>query len=710
MKIFFRRILFSFYIVLICSFSFLSTPRASVLESAVLQSGSAAERQFWDKIKIIKSIFQDKVDDVALAATILYGGSSSGILSSEYDENFDKSEFTSQVNGIKSAAESNELDEKYGKSGDKTDILLAALIVMIDSSWGKIDEDGNVSYDFFNAKYSDEKYKYALAGSRLVGNMTDTDCTQDVLCDLGNTGANVFNAAFCGVGSLFDLVTSPFQALQGIAIGDTENMSKQQAQRFVTMPNVCSNGFIGGTYESIRNMSEDTEEARAKKQAAKDNIADGIIKLAELYRQLFKEDDDSCVATTSSGDYTSWKQYDDEWADIAIGDRNVKAVGCLATSVAIQIARSGTQITNLPDGYTNFNPGAFVTTLNKNGGFTSGGAFQWTGFQGLASNWKIGDSHDTNISDTATLAKTLSSELSSAAEGKYQKFIVIQIHHDGSSQHWVAVDSVSDSDVTIFDPGSSKGNTLDNNYSGWVVDSYRVMYATDVQNGQTGTSDGSGSTTNNACDSSGSIDGLIHFIGTIEGVSDSCTVRGKEGYKSYKDAADKSDVGKTTAWGITQKSDKALAESSGYSEFYDDMSNGCVEKSYIDQMLVDLLNGYVDIIKAAYIKESGGKNLTEYQYHALASVYHQWPAGAVNLFVPKLAQTSDLKTYDIYEFFLNHTGIGGIQGGLNRREAEYHLLYNGNYYLEKVGDATISESYWKKRVEVYNSENVNNQH
>ena len=213
---------------------------------------------------------------------------------------------------------------------------------------------------------------------------------------------------------------------------------------------------------------------------------------------------------------------------------------------------------------------------------------------------------------------------------------------------------------------------------------------------------------NSSCDSDveASMAKFIEFLGKIEGVSASCTVRGKEGYSTYYDSADQTNVGKTTAYGITQLPQRALAESLGYNNFYDDMSNGCVEKDYIDKMLSKYLSENLETVKAKYSEVSGGKTLKDYQYYVLVSLYHHWPYGCFNLFIPYLASVSDFKTYDVYEYFLSHTGVNGIQGGLNRREAEYHLLYNGNFALEKVMDATISESYWKKRVEVYNSESV----
>ena len=163
------------------------------------------------------------------------------------------------------------------------------------------------------------------------------------------------------------------------------------------------------------------------------------------------------------------------------------------------MARSGTQIVNLPGNYSSFNPGALVTTLNNNGGFVDGGAFTWSGYTSIAPNWRIGDSVNVGTGDNATLAEMLSNELSTPVDGQFQKFIVLQIHHNGSSQHWVAVDSVNGNEVKILDPGGPSGNTLDENYSGWVVETYRVMYATDVEFGKIGTS------TSTECQTSGDI-------------------------------------------------------------------------------------------------------------------------------------------------------------------------------------------------------------
>ena len=373
------------------------------------------------------------------------------------------------------------------------DLLTAATIVMIDSSG-------------WVGSYSDESYQKALAGTGLVGNMADSPKTKFL--------ASIFNGVFCTVGFAADLVTggaavdiatTGFNLTAPITnyaeFGSSAFLSNpaQRISRYYTMARICKDGFIGGTYTSVQDITD--EEIY---QGKKDKIAEEIIGLAEQFRAMGSSGGDDCIVNpSSSGAFATWKQYAEEWGSLPVGGGGtMSSIGCLVTSVAIQMARSGTAISNLPSGYSNFNPGAFVTTLNDNGGVDGGGAFYWTGWDSIASNWKAGDSVSTSISDTATLAKTLSQELSTGAEGQYQKFIVLQIHHNGSSQHWVAVDSVNGDQVTIFDPGA-EGTTLDDNYSGWVVDSYRILYATDVMQGQTGSS--SSGSLPDYCETSGEI-------------------------------------------------------------------------------------------------------------------------------------------------------------------------------------------------------------
>lgn len=258
--------------------------KAGTMENNVVNGGTAAEKQFWSKVKAIKSVFGDKVDDVALAATILYAGNSSSVLKAEYDEDYNEDEYKSEINYVSSTGgiessdtdneSSSEQQDSYGQTKGKADLLLAATIVMLDSSGF--------------STYSDEKYEEALAGNRLVGNMVEDDCDENDKCDLAslglNVGANIYNAIFCGVGALFDTASTPLQFGLHIFNGEeTENdFIETKAQRYVTMTNVCKYGYIGGTVSNVRNTTDKKVQKAQKKKIAKE-----IIKLANEYRKIY---------------------------------------------------------------------------------------------------------------------------------------------------------------------------------------------------------------------------------------------------------------------------------------------------------------------------------------------------------------------------------------------------------------------------------------
>ena len=89
----------------------------------------------------------------------------------------------------------------------------------------------------------------------------------------------------------------------------------------------------------------------------------------------------------------------------------------------------------------------------------------------------------------------------------------------------------------------------------------------------------------------------------------------------------------------------------------------------------------------------------------MALIYHHWPVGVHSL-ISELVKLDDVRSYEAYHWYLRYNGLGGAQGGLNRREVEYHLLYNGNYEADRVYDVVDTKEYWAKRVEVYKSEQV----
>ena len=449
------------------------------------------ERQFYQKIHIIKSIFRNSIDEVALASAVLhrYTGVDTAY-EREYEKDFSEEKYTQSWRDIFSVrsqifSSDDSDDDSDDKSlfkftaeekaqieaNEKISLLTTAAIVMIDSN--------------HFGTYSDVCFKDALAGDQLVNND-------------GNSGifGDFINAFVCHVYSETTLL-NPLEYISNIFNNDNFLVTAESAKnRFVNTTKVCENGFVGGLYNGVSKIKDENQKESLKKYYAQQ-----IIDLSNYYKRLYGDgvqENGNCSVNIAgvTGDFSSWRQGDSKWGGLSLGgSSSVANAGCLVTSISMLIARSGTRIGTLPSGYNEFNPGAFVETLNHNGGFSGGGNFAWKGFEAIAPNWGVGDFVSLGVSSNKALAQAISKELSTGyGDGNYQKFLVLQIHHAKSSQHWVAVNGVENDVVTIYDPGLG-ASTLDEKYSNWVVDGYKVMYAKDVLFGQTGTV----SNMNNAC-------------------------------------------------------------------------------------------------------------------------------------------------------------------------------------------------------------------
>lgn len=152
----------------------------------------------------------------------------------------------------------------------------------------------------------------------------------------------------------------------------------------------------------------------------------------------------SCRET---GDYANWKQCNMPWSGIQMGksSSNICDIGCLVTSLAIQIERSGTELT-----VSEFDPGVLVKSLNANGAFSSGGSLN-TYNMPIAPNFKYVGSvslSGTRLNKATTIKKY-------ADQGYY---IVIKAK---SNQHWVALNYVDGENIYIFDPNRNITNIWD---------------------------------------------------------------------------------------------------------------------------------------------------------------------------------------------------------------------------------------------------------
>lgn len=152
----------------------------------------------------------------------------------------------------------------------------------------------------------------------------------------------------------------------------------------------------------------------------------------------------ACSSGSIAGDYTSWKQNQGTWTAIPLGNSKytIRSAGCLVTSVAIQIAKSGTLVN-----VSNFDPGVFVEHLNKNGGFTSEGDFYWNSpaNSGITPNFKFA-----GLIDLAGTKSEKTSTIKSYQDQGYYIVIRAQTH-----QHWVSLDKVVGNEVYIFDPATN---------------------------------------------------------------------------------------------------------------------------------------------------------------------------------------------------------------------------------------------------------------
>jgi len=174
------------------------------------------------------------------------------------------------------------------------------------------------------------------------------------------------------------------------------------------------------------------------------------------------------IGNIDAGSFDSWLQCDSNWGDIHLGSTShtICSAGCAATSIAIQIARSGVPLSL----NGNLNPGSFVSALNQNGGFTSGGAIYWGKASVVAPNFQYNNSDGLKGNSSSKIA-TLANYLLSG-----NNYIVAHVNgskNGTTSNHWVAVTGVTNSDVMMIDP-SGRGTSLNSAYGLEYLDEIRI--------------------------------------------------------------------------------------------------------------------------------------------------------------------------------------------------------------------------------------------
>ena len=169
-----------------------------------------------------------------------------------------------------------------------------------------------------------------------------------------------------------------------------------------------------------------------------------------------------CVST---GDFAGWKQCGMSWSNTPMGSsgRTLCNIGCLVTSVSMQIAKSG-----VPTNISNFNPGTFVEFLNKNGGFVSGGNFVWAGATKAAPSFVYQGS-------VSVLGMTKQQKLDKLKSLVSQQGVYVVAEVKGNTgQHWVAIDGINGDTINMLDPSSSSNDMW--GYYNWANTSTFAYY------------------------------------------------------------------------------------------------------------------------------------------------------------------------------------------------------------------------------------------
>lgn len=150
----------------------------------------------------------------------------------------------------------------------------------------------------------------------------------------------------------------------------------------------------------------------------------------------------------NTGDFINWRQAGQSWSNIRIGNTNstIGNIGCLVTSIAILIEKSGANTTIVP-----FNPGTFVEALNSNGGFDEKGNLYYAPINKVVPNFRY-------VGNVNLRGKTRAEKLELIKQYLNLGFhITIEVKGaTPGNQHWVAILGVDGNNVNIVDPASDK--------------------------------------------------------------------------------------------------------------------------------------------------------------------------------------------------------------------------------------------------------------
>ncbi len=162
----------------------------------------------------------------------------------------------------------------------------------------------------------------------------------------------------------------------------------------------------------------------------------------------------------SDNAYKSWKQYGETWSSMTLGSsgETVARSGCAVTSAAILMVKSGSVTDD------SFTPATLVSYLSANGGFSASGGINWNKLTNYAPSFVY-----CGKSALSGTQQQKAEKMQSLIDQGYYLEAVVK-----NGGHFVAVDSVSGSDVTMMDPGS-KSTSLFDKYAASGVVSLRLF-------------------------------------------------------------------------------------------------------------------------------------------------------------------------------------------------------------------------------------------
>ena len=216
-----------------------------------------------------------------------------------------------------------------------------------------------------------------------------------------------------------------------------------------SLPNTPSSSEDESTQKKVLHIyvnSKSVDEMKTQYSFSESQLAQFTELTSEKYQNLWSNVIYGVAG--SSGEITEWKQKGMTWSDIKIGttDVTIGDIGCLVTSIAIQIKKSGVSTNDIYP----FNPGTFVIALNNAYAFDSNGNLSYAPISKVVPDFKY-------VGRVELKGKTKSEKLYEIR--KYYEdgyYLVAEVKGATlNNQHWVAVDNVTNSTVVMLDPGSN---------------------------------------------------------------------------------------------------------------------------------------------------------------------------------------------------------------------------------------------------------------